>query len=234
MLYRTLLQINLTGDTATQGAAAPPPAEETLSVWELYLSGGLEFMIPLTIFSIIAVYIFIERYLAIKKASKDELNFMNNIKDFIHDGKFDAAKALCRSTDSPAARMIEKGVSRLGKPLGDISTAIENVGKLEIYKLEKSISTLATLSGAAPMVGFLGTVVGMIVTFHEMKVSGNGVEISALSGGIMQSMVTTVAGLIVGIIAYIGYNILVARVEKVIYKLEATTIEFMDLLQEPA
>lgn len=231
MFRSFFLQVNLTGDTL--GGTPVVPGEETLSIWKLYTEGGLYIMIPLTILSIIAVYILVERYLAIQKASRAETNFMNSIKDYIHDGKIDAAKALCRSTDSPTARMIEKGVIRLGKPLADISTAIENVGKLEIQKLEKTLATLATIAGAAPMIGFLGTVIGMILTFHQMRISGNSVEISQLSGGIMVAMVTTVAGLIVGIIAYIGYNLLVAKVEKVVYKLEATAIEFMDILQEP-
>jgi biopolymer transport protein ExbB len=226
-----LLQVNVVNEAPAAAEAAN--RIETLSIFELFMGGGLYIMIPLTVLSIIAVYIFVERYLAIQKAAKGDNNFMNNIKDFIHEGKIDSAKALCRSTDQPTARMIEKGIARIGKPLGDISTAIENVGKLEIYKLEKSLATLATVAGAAPMIGFLGTVIGMIVTFHEMKISGNSVEISQLSGGIMQAMVTTVAGLVVGIIAYIGYNLLVAKVEKIVYKLEATTVEFMDLLQEP-
>lgn len=228
-----LQQLNVTSDAIVESGVVEP-VQETISILELFLGGGLYIMIPLTILSIIAVYIFIERYLAIQKASKSDANFMNNIKDFIHDGKIDAAKALCRATDAPASRMVEKGVSRIGKPLNDISAAIENVGKLEIYKLEKSLATLATVAGAAPMIGFLGTVIGMIFTFHEMKISGNGVEISQLSGGIMQAMVTTVAGLVVGIVAYICYNLLVAKVEKMVYKLEVTSIEFMDLLQEPA
>ncbi|HET6245990.1 MAG: MotA/TolQ/ExbB proton channel family protein [Bacteroidetes bacterium] len=228
-----LQQLNVTSGALVE-AATVVPTQETISILELFLGGGLYIMIPLVILSVIAVYIFIERYLAIQKASKSDSNFMNNIKDFIHDGKIDAAKALCRATDAPTARMVEKGVSRIGKPLNDISAAIENVGKLEIYKLEKSLATLATVAGAAPMIGFLGTVIGMIFTFHEMKISGNGVEISQLSGGIMQAMVTTVAGLVVGIVAYICYNLLVAKVEKVVYKLEVTSIEFMDLLQEPA
>lgn len=232
-----LLQINVPTEAATTAAASIDgnlPAQETLSILQLFMDGGWYIMFPLVFLSIISIYIFIERYFAIQKASKSELNFMNNIKDFIHDGKIDAAKALCRSTDTPTAKMVEKGVSRIGKPLGDISAAIENVGKLEIYKLEKTLATLATVAGAAPMIGFLGTVIGMIFTFHEMKISGNGVEISQLSGGIMQAMVTTVAGLVVGIVAYIAYNLLVAKVEKVVYKLEVTSIEFMDLLQEPA
>jgi biopolymer transport protein ExbB len=226
----TLLQMNV----GTEAAAIPAQTTETISIFDLFMGGGLYIMIPLLFLSVLAVYIFVERYLAIQKASKKDNNFMNNIKDFIHEGKVDAARALCKSTDLPTARMIEKGIARIGKPLNDISASIENVGKLEIYKLEKSLATLATVAGAAPMIGFLGTVIGMIVTFHEMKISGNGVEISQLSGGIMQAMVTTVAGLVVGILAYIGYNLLVAKVEKVVYKLEVTTIEFMDLLHEPA
>jgi biopolymer transport protein ExbB len=224
-----LLQINV----GTEAVAEAVTRTETLSIFELFMGGGLYIMLPLVALSVLAVYIFIERYLAIQKASKGDNNFMNNIRDFIHDGKIDSAKALCRTSEQPSARMIEKGIARIGKPLNDISAAIENVGKLEVYKLEKSLATLATVAGAAPMIGFLGTVIGMIVTFHEMKVSGNGVEISQLSGGIMQAMVTTVAGLIVGILAYVGYNMLVSKVEKVVYKLEVTTIEFMDLLQEP-
>jgi biopolymer transport protein ExbB len=221
-------------NVGTEVAAIPAQTTETISILDLFMGGGLYIMVPLLFLSVLAVYIFVERYLAIQKASKKDNNFMNNIKDFIHEGKIDAARALCKSTDLPTARMIEKGIARIGKPLNDISASIENVGKLEIYKLEKSLATLATVAGAAPMIGFLGTVIGMIVTFHEMKISGNGVEISQLSGGIMQAMVTTVAGLVVGILAYIGYNLLVAKVEKVVYKLEVTTIEFMDLLHEPA
>ena len=228
-----LQQLTVASNTASE-AAPIIPTEDTISILQLFIDGGLYIMIPLLIFNILAVYIFVERYLAIQKASKNDNTFMNNIKDFIHDGKIDAAKTLCRSTDAPSARMIEKGISRIGKPLNDISAAIENVGKLEIYKLEKSLAILATIAGAAPMIGFLGTVIGMIFTFHEMKISGNGVEISQLSGGIMQAMITTVAGLIVGIMAYVFYNFLVSKVEKVVYKLEVTSVEFMDLLQEPA
>lgn len=233
MLLNLLLQIQ-----SEVAEAAPAeevvPTEETLSVIELLASGGWYIMIPLGILSVVAVYIFIERFLAIQKASKEDPQFMNQIKDFIHDGKIDAANHLCKQTDSTFARMIEKGVRRIGKPLSDISASVENVAKLEVYKLEESLSTLATIAGAAPMIGFLGTVIGMIVVFHEMRISDAGIEIEQLSGGIMQAMVTTVAGLVIGIIAYIAYNVLVARVEKVVYKMEATTIEFMDLLQEPA
>ena len=190
-------------------------------------------MIPLAILSIMAIYIFLERYFAIRRASKMEKDFMNKIKDYIHDGKIDAAKKLCEGSNTPVARMLEKGIARIGKPIKDISASIENTAKLEIYKMEKNLSTLATVAGAAPMIGFLGTVLGMIFTFHAMKISGNGVEIAALSGGIMQAMVTTVAGLIIGIIAYIAYNTLVAKVDKVVHMIEVNIIEFLDLLDEP-
>jgi biopolymer transport protein ExbB len=228
--YSFLLQVNLANDTS--GVAEP--REETLSILELIAGGGWYIMIPLGLLSVAAIYIFIERFLKIQKVEKEDPNFMNQMKDFIYDGKIDAAKSLCQQTQSPFSRMIEKGIMRIGKPLGDISAAVENVGKLELYKLEKTLNTLATIAGAAPMIGFLGTVIGMITTFHEMYSAGNSVEISDLSGGIMQAMVTTAAGLIIGIIAYIGYNVLVAKIEKVVYKMEATTIEFIDLLQEPA
>ncbi|HAS35547.1 MAG TPA: biopolymer transporter ExbB [Flavobacteriales bacterium] len=228
--YSFLLQVNLSSDTSS----VAEPTEQTLSLLELIAGGGWYIMLPLGILSVAAVYIFIERFLKIQNVEKEDPNFMNQMKDFIYDGKIDAAKALCQNTQSPFSRMIEKGVMRIGKPLGDISAAVENVGKLELYKLEKSLNTLATIAGAAPMIGFLGTVIGMITTFHEMYAAGNSVEISDLSGGIMQAMVTTAAGLIIGIVAYVGYNILVSKIEKVVYKMEATTIEFIDLLQEPA
>lgn len=211
----------------------PIPNEETISIWQLIQDGGWYIMIPLAILSIMAIYIFLERYFAIRRASKMEKDFMNKIKDYIHDGKIDAAKKLCEGSNTPVARMLEKGIARIGKPIKDISASIENTAKLEIYKMEKNLSTLATVAGAAPMIGFLGTVLGMIFTFHAMKISGNGVEIAALSGGIMQAMVTTVAGLIIGIIAYIAYNTLVAKVDKVVHMIEVNIIEFLDLLDEP-
>ena len=209
------------------------PTEITLSVLELAIKGGW-IMIILGIFSIIAMYIFVERYFAIMKASREENNFMNNIRDFIHDGRVDSALSLCKNNSSPISRMIEKGLNRIGKPLGDINAAIENVGKLEVSQLEKNIVGLATISGASPMLGFLGTVIGMIRAFYDMSMAGNNIDIALLSGGIYQAMVTTVAGLIVGIMAYIAYNMLVAKIEKLIYKLEASATEFMDLLHEPA
>lgn len=190
-------------------------------------------MIPIAVLSLIAVYIFFERFFAIKRAAKVDENFMNRIKDYIHDDKLDSALALCQSMNNPVARMIEKGVSRIGRPLNDISAAIENVGKLEIYKLEKGLPTLATVAGAAPMIGFLGTVMGMIRAFYDMSMAGSNIDVALLSNGIYTAMVTTMAGLMVGIVAYLGYNAMVARVEKVVFKLEATTTEFMDLLNEP-
>lgn len=209
------------------------PTEISLSIIDLAMKGGWIIGV-LAVFSIIAVYIFIERYFVILSASREDNNFMNNIRDFIHNGRVDSALALCRNNQKPIAKMIEKGLTRIGKPLSDINTAIENVGKLEVARLEKNIAGLATISGAAPMLGFLGTVIGMIKAFYDMSMAGNNIDISMLSGGIYQAMVTTVAGLIVGIIAYICYNMLVARIEKLVYKLEASATEFMDLLHEPA
>ncbi len=234
MIKPFLTQITVASDTASAAAGTEGmPTEGTLSVLDLIAGGGWYIMGPLGILSVVATYIFIERFLAIQRAQSLDPAFMNKMKDFIHDGKMESAQDLCKKTHTPFARMLLKGVNRIGKPLGDISASIENVGKLEIYNLEKSLSTLATIAGAAPMIGFLGTVIGMINTFHEMYSAGNSVEISNLSGGIMQAMVTTAAGLVIGIIAYVGYNMLVAKVDKVVHKMEATSIEFMDLLQEP-
>lgn len=216
------------GDTTM----AAQSGEISMSLWDLALKGGWIIAI-LALFSIIAIYIFIERFLTINNASREDTNFMNHIRDFIHDGKIDAALAMCRKTANPIARMIEKGLLRIGKPLNDINAAIENVGKLEVSRLEKNIAALATIAGAAPMLGFLGTVIGMIRAFYDMSMAGNNIDIALLSSGIYQAMVTTVAGLIVGILAFICYNILVARVEKLVFKLEARATEFMDVLNEP-
>ncbi len=216
-----------------QAATTVTPTEETFSLWELTLKGG-PIMIPIAILSVIAVYIFIERYMSIRKANKEDANFMNNIRDFIHDGKIDAAKAMCKTTFTPTARMVEKGISNLGKPLADIRAAVENVGNIELSKLEKNIGYLAVSAGAAPMLGFLGTVTGMVKAFYHMSKAGNNIDISTLSGGIYEAMVTTVAGLLVGIIAYILYNIIVINVRKVVDKMETRTIDFLDLINEPA
>ena len=210
--------------------------EKTLSVYSLIMEGGLggQIIIGILLLSLaIAFYIYFERYFAIKAASKTDSNFMNQIRDHVSHGKLDAAKVLCIQVNSPASRLIEKGISRIGKPLEDINTAIENAGKLEIYKLEKNVSTLATIAGSAPMLGFLGTVIGMIVAIHEIANAGGQINIKMLSDGLYTAMTTTVAGLIVGIIAYIQYNHLVARTNKVVYEMEAKAVEFLDLLNEP-
>lgn len=208
-------------------------AELSTTIYELVLKGGW-IMAILGVLSVIAIYIFVERFFTINKASRDDKNFMNNIKDFIKNGRIDSALALCKSNKSPIARMIEKGLMRIGRPLNDINAAIENVGKLEVSRLEKNVAGLATIAGAGPMLGFLGTVIGMIIAFYDMSMAGNNIDIALLSTGIYQAMITTVGGLIVGIVAYVCYNILVARVEKLVYLLEARSTEFMDLLNEPA
>jgi len=171
--------------------------------------------------------------MVIRKASQIDQGFMNNIRANVQSGNIQGAKALCQTTDSPIARMVEKGIQRIGKPLRDIDAAIENVGNLEVFKLEKSLSTLASIAGAAPMIGFFGTVTGMILAFYRMATEKN-VTPDVLAGGIYQALITTAFGLLIGILAFVGYNILVANVEKVIFKMERTTVEFMDLLQEPS
>ncbi|MEY8021619.1 MotA/TolQ/ExbB proton channel family protein [Muriicola sp. SD30] len=210
--------------------------EKTLSVIDLILSGGTGSIVIISVlFAMLAValYIYFERLLAIKAASTIDKNFMNQIRDHVMNGKLEAAKILCAQTDSPVARLTEKGVSRIGKPLDDINAAIENAGTLEVYKLEKNVNILATVAGAAPMIGFLGTVIGMILAFHQMASSGGQAEMGALASGIYTAMTTTVAGLVVGIIAYMGYNHLVNRTDKVIHKMEANAVDFLDLLNEP-
>ena len=206
--------------------------ELNVPILELTIKGGW-IMIPIALLSVVAIYIFVERFFAIRKASQEDLHFMNRIKEFIHEGKIDAAKRLAQSTDTPVSRMIEVGITRIGRPMTDVNAAIENVGKLEIYKLERGLPTLATAAGAAPMLGFLGTVIGMIRAFFAMANAGSNIDVSLLSNGIYIAMVTTAAGLFVGIIAYFCYNILVARIEKVVFTLEARSSEFMDLLNEP-
>ena len=219
---------------ATNVAITSPEAEEIrLSLWELAKEGGW-IMVVLAIFSIIAVYIFSERFITINKASKRDDNFMNLIRNFMIEGKLNEAKDLCKQTDTPISRMIEKGISRIGKPLNDIQTAIENVGNLEVSKLEKGVALIGMISGAAPMLGFLGTVTGMIRAFYDMSMAGNNIDIELLSAGIYEAMVTTVGGLFVGILAYIFYNIIVSKIDKVVNLLESKSIEFMDVLNEPA
>jgi len=210
--------------------------EKTLSIYKLIVDGGLGGQIIISILFVllaVSLYIYFERIFAIKAASKVDKNFMNQIKDYISNGKLEAASTLCTKTNSPTARLIEKGISRIGKPLEDINKAIENAGKLEVYQLEKNVSVIATIAGAAPMIGFLGTVIGMIVAIHEIANAGGQIDIKLLSDGLYTAMTTTVAGLIVGIIAYISYNHIVVRTDKVMYQMEAKTVEFLDLLNEP-
>jgi len=216
-----------------QGTVATGAEKEmSMSLADLYFAGGWV-MHVISVLSLAALYIFVERFLVIRKATKADINFMNRIKDYMYEGKVDAALQLCRSTNTPHARMVEKGITRLGRPLGDVSTAIENVGKMEIYKLEKSFPTLATIAGAAPLLGFFGTVIGMVQAFYEMSQAGNSLDISTLSGGIYVALLTTVWGLIVSILSYFAYNYLVIRVENVVFRLQATSEEFMDILNEP-
>ena len=210
--------------------------EKTLSIYKLIVDGGLGGQIIISILFVllaVSLYIYFERFFAIKAASKVDKNFMNQIKDYISNGKLEAASTLCTKTNSPTARLIEKGISRIGKPLEDINKAIENAGKLEVYQLEKNVSVIATIAGSAPMIGFLGTVIGMIVAIHEIANAGGQIDIKLLSDGLYTAMTTTVAGLIVGIIAYISYNHIVVKTDKVMYQMEAKTVEFLDLLNEP-
>ena len=224
-----LLNIQITTDSLSTNISE----QKTLSILELISSGGLGgtvIMGTLTLLSIFAIYILFERLSAIKKAGKDNENFLISIKNFVEKKDIEAAKTLCKNTDTAISRMIEKGVDRIDKPMTDISAAIENQAKLEVYKMENNLANLATIAGAAPMIGFLGTVIGMILAFHEMASSGGNIDVEMLSKGIYTAMVTTVAGLIVGIIAYISYNYLVSKVDKVVFKLEAKTTDFLDLI----
>lgn len=219
-------------EAATQ-AIVPVKEELSFSLIDMAFKGGW-IMIPLLALSILTLYLFGERWWAIRQASKIDENFMRNIHDYIHEGKIKAAINLCQSQETPIARLIEKGIERIGRPLNDIQTAVENMGNVEISRLEKGLPMLATIAGGAPMIGFLGTVIGMIQAFYNMSQAGSNVDITLLSGGIYTAMVTTVAGLTVGILAYFGYNYLVARIDNIVYKMESNTIEFMDLLHEPA
>lgn len=208
------------------------PQEETLSLLELLLKGGF-MMIPIVLMSLVAIYVFIERIRTIRQADKVPIQFMDKIKGLVLQGDINGGRLLCAQTDSPMAKMIEKGLNRIGQPLKNIEVAIENVGKIEVYKLEKNLGLLATIAGAAPMTGFLGTVAGMIQAFIAIAQEEGSVSPKLLSTGIYEAMVTTAAGLVVGIIAYLMYNYMVSRLQNVIHKLEYAAIEFIDLLQEP-
>ncbi len=237
----TFLQIELPGEATSAAmpaatASMAEPTQETLSIMDLMLSGGIGgqiIMLLMVLLSIAMVYIFVNRMGAIKRANKIDPQFMKDIKDHVASGNVQSAINLCERSDSPVARMILKGLTRIGKPLQDISASIENQGKLEIQRLERNLPYLATIAGGAPMLGLLGTVIGMILAFKEMANAGGGVQIEMLAEGIYVAMTTTAAGLVVGIFAYFGYNFLVTRVESVIYKMETSSTEFLDLLDEP-
>ena len=220
-------------DTLENAVATSAP--ERITLWDMALHGGW-IMLVLVLLLVLALYIFIERYLTLNGAlkGKEDAQFMDNIRQYVHEGNVDAARKLSKETETPLGRMIDKGFSRLGRPLPDIQAAIENEGKLEVANLEKRVSLVATVASLGPMIGFLGTVTGMITAFQDMAHAGNNIDISLLSTGIYEAMVTTVGGLIVGIICYFLYNLLVSRINKVVFELEVRANEFMDLLHEPA
>ena len=222
-----------TADQMPDLTAVTLPTEAEINVIDLAFKGGW-IMVVLLLLSLMAIYIFVQRLIIIRRAGKEDETFMNRIKDYIHEGKVDSALNLCRSTNTPSARMIEKGITRLGRPMNDVLVAIENVGNLEIAKLEKGFPLIATTAAGAPMLGFLGTVTGMVRAFFDMANAGTNVDVSLLSGGIYEALVTTVGGLVVGIITLFAYNYLVSQVDNVVTKMEARTMEFMDLLNEPA
>jgi biopolymer transport protein ExbB len=233
MNFLLLIQNEVNGVvTAVTQAPTAEAIEAKMNIWDLALKGGI-IMIPIALLLFIAVAVFIERTLVIKQAGQEDATFMNRIKDYIHDGKIDSAINLCKTTSTPNAKMIEKGISRLGRPMNDILVAIENVEAIEVAKLEKGFTWVATAAGAAPMLGFLGTVTGMVRAFFDMANAGSNVDIALLSSGIYEALVTTVAGLVVGIIALLMYNYLVAQVNAVMNALETRSMEFMDLLNEP-
>ena len=219
------------GDMMAQ--AVPQQQTMSYSLIEMATKGGW-LMLVLLVLSIIALYIFGKKWWMIRQANKIGKNFMDDIRDYIHEGKIKSAITLCEKYDATVARLVEKGIGRIGRPLADIQTAVENTANVEVARLEKGLSTLATISGGAPMIGFLGTVIGMIQAFFNMSQAGNNIDITLLSSGIYTAMVTTVGGLIVGILAYFGYNYLSSSINSLVFKMESATIEFMDLLHEPA
>ena len=230
----TILQIPTNALDTLQNVSTSIEAQATsMSAFELATKGGW-IMIVLIILLALSIYVLIERTLVIKKARQEDATFMNRIKDYIHEGKVDAALGLCRKTDTPAARMVEKGISRIGRPMSDVTNAVENVGNIEIAMLEKGLPILATTAAGAPMIGFLGTVTGMVKAFMSMAGEGANVDVTTLSTGIYEALVTTVGGLVVGIIAMFAYNYLTTLIKGVINKMEMRIMEFMDILNEPA
>ena len=207
--------------------------EQTLSLWDLTLQGGV-IMIPLAVMLLVSIYILVERYIVIRRASQEDATFMKRIRDYIHDGEIESATKLCKKTDTPYARLIHKGITRIGRPMNDVLVAIENTGNIEVSALGRGFTWLSTTAAAAPMIGFLGTVTGMIEAFFDMSKAGTASNIAVLSDGIYEALVTTVAGLIVGIVALFAYNFLVSRVNRVMSNLEAKTMEFMDQRNEPS
>ena len=232
MLFN-ILQAELEEVLPQAAEVLPVQTEMSESLISLATKGGW-LMIVLLILSIIAIYIFGKKWWMIRKATKVEKNFINDIRDYIHEGKIKSAITLCQRYDTPVARLVEKGLERIGRPLGDIQTSVENTGNVEVARLEKGLPYLATIAGGAPMIGFLGTVIGMVQAFFSMSKAGNNIDITMLSGGIYTAMITTVGGLIVGILAYFGYNYLTAKISDVVFNMERVTIDFMDLLHEPA
>ena len=226
-MLSTLLQADIVGEAMN---VAPVQEELSFSLIDMAVKGGW-LMIVLLVLSVIAIYLFASKLFIIKKAGKIDKHFMKDINDYIQDGKVKSAVTLCNRSNTPVARMIEKGIERIDKPLADIQAAVENVGNIEVAKLEKGLPILATIAGGAPMIGFLGTVMGMVQAFFNMAQAGNNIDITLLSGGIYTAMITTVGGLIVGIIAYFGYNYLSSQVSNVVLKMENSTIDFMDTMQ---
>lgn len=233
MLFSLLQAGVMSADSLAQTATAIVPQQEEMSLLNMAMKGGW-LMLVLLILSFAAIYIFGKKWWMIHRAGQIDSDFMRDIRDYIHEGKLKAAMSLCEKYDSPVARLVEKGISRIGRPLSDIQTAIENTGNTEVARLEKGLPILATIAGGAPMIGFLGTVIGMVQAFFNMAQAGNNIDITLLSGGIYTAMITTVGGLVVGILAYFGYNYLSSNISDLVFKMENATIEFMDLLHEPA
>ena len=245
MLYSIFLQIvsstvtaaaDTTTKTVTQVAETPPvasivPKETSISLLELIMKGGV-IMIPIVILLLITIFVIIERIVSIRRASKIDKDFMNNIKDFIKNGNIESAKSLCKNASNPGAKMIEKGISRIGKPIKEIEDAIENVGRLEVYKLEKNLGILSIIGRIAPMLGFIGTIMGVIKIFYDIALA-NTISIDVIAGGLYQKMITSAAGLVVGVIAFIGYHWMNIVINKIIHRMESDSVEFIDLLQEP-
>jgi biopolymer transport protein ExbB len=243
MLANILLQIVSPGATsvttidtakilaAAQSALPAAPKQDTLSLIDLLIKGGY-IMIPMAILSVLTIYFFFERFLVLNKASKQDKNFMNNIKDYMHGGNMDAAKALCKSSVSPTARMIEKGISRIGKPLKEIEEAMESIGKLEINRMEKNLSVLSLIGRIGPIFGFIGTIIGVIKIFYDISLTDN-ISIGVISAGLYQKMITSATGLVIGLLAFVSYYILNAMLDRTINKMETASVEFLDILNQP-